>query len=80
VLPESGVGAPRAGDAGIAGAPDRPAGRAGARQPAALQQACAGVLPELKPMLRALLHYHLGTPLLRTASELDDRRCRISTR
>ncbi|MCW7541812.1 DNA repair protein RecO [Aquabacterium sp. A7-Y] len=32
----------------------------------ALQQACAEALPELKSALRALLHYHLGTPVLRT--------------
>ncbi len=33
---------------------------------AALQQACLSALPELKASLRALLHYHLGTPVLRT--------------
>ena len=33
---------------------------------AALQQACAPVLPGLKTALRGLLHYHLGTTLLRT--------------
>jgi hypothetical protein len=32
----------------------------------ALQQACAQVLPELKGLLRAQLHYHLGTSVLRT--------------
>ena len=32
----------------------------------ALQQACATALPGLKAMLRQLLHYHLGTPVLRT--------------
>jgi len=32
----------------------------------ALQQICAQVLPELKLILRALLHYHLGSPVLRT--------------
>lgn len=31
-----------------------------------LQQACLGALPELKATLRGLLHYHLGTPVLRT--------------
>ncbi|AKJ31154.1 DNA repair protein RecO [Caldimonas brevitalea] len=32
----------------------------------AMQQACAASLPELKSVLRPLLHYHLGTPVLRT--------------
>lgn len=32
----------------------------------ALQRACADSLPALKAMLRPLLHYHLGTPRLRT--------------
>ncbi len=31
-----------------------------------LQQGCAGVRAELKPMLRHLLHYHLGVPQLRS--------------
>jgi DNA repair protein RecO (recombination protein O) len=31
-----------------------------------LQQACAGALPELRSALRGLLHYHLGSPTLRT--------------
>ena len=31
-----------------------------------LQQACAGVRAELKPMLRHLLHYHLGVSQLRS--------------
>ena len=33
---------------------------------AALRQACAAALPELKAALRTLLHYHLGTPMMRT--------------
>lgn len=33
---------------------------------AALQAACAPHLPVLKPTLRTLLHYHLGSPRLRT--------------
>jgi DNA repair protein RecO (recombination protein O) len=33
---------------------------------AALRQASAVALPELKAALRGLLHYHLGTPALRT--------------
>lgn len=32
----------------------------------ALRAACAGALSALKPQLRALLHYHLGSPLLRS--------------
>jgi DNA repair protein RecO (recombination protein O) len=32
----------------------------------ALQQACATALPELKTVLRGLLHYHLGSSVLRT--------------
>jgi DNA repair protein RecO (recombination protein O) len=32
----------------------------------ALQRACLPALAELKPQLRQLLHYHLGTPRLRT--------------
>ena len=33
---------------------------------AALQQACGAALPALKSVLRAQLHYHLGTSVLRT--------------
>ena len=32
----------------------------------ALESACAEALPELRAMLRAVLHYHLGTAALRT--------------
>lgn len=39
---------------------------------AALQQACAGVLPALRSQLRALLHYHVGTPMLRTRRVMMD--------
>lgn len=38
----------------------------------ALQQACSPALPELKPVLRALLHYHLGSPVLRTRQVMLD--------
>ena len=34
--------------------------------PADVQQACEAALPELKAALRPLLHYHLGTSVLRT--------------
>jgi DNA repair protein RecO (recombination protein O) len=39
---------------------------------AALQQACAPVLPSLKTGLRALLHYHLGHKPLRTRQVMLD--------
>lgn len=41
----------------------------------ALRQACAAALPALKAQLRGLLHYHLGSPQLRTrAAMLEVRR------
>ena len=39
---------------------------------AALQQACAPALQELKLLLRALLHYHLGSSVLRTRQVMLD--------
>ena len=39
---------------------------------AALQLACAEQLPTLKTVLRGLLHYHLGTPVLRTRQVMLD--------
>lgn len=39
---------------------------------AALQQACATALGELRPVLRALLHYHLGSTVLRTRQVMLD--------
>jgi DNA repair protein RecO (recombination protein O) len=38
----------------------------------ALQRACLPALAELKPQLRQLLHYHLGTPRLRTRQLMVD--------
>jgi len=38
----------------------------------ALQQACAQCLPQLKTILRGLLHYHLGSPVLRTRQVMLD--------
>ncbi len=38
----------------------------------ALRQACMPILPELKTVLRAMLQYHLGTPLLRTRQFMID--------
>jgi DNA repair protein RecO (recombination protein O) len=39
---------------------------------AALRQACAGALPDLKAALRALLAYHLGSPVMRTRQVMLD--------
>ena len=41
---------------------------------AALRSACADALPALKSQLRALLHYHLGSPPLRTRQMMLDLR------
>ncbi len=38
----------------------------------ALQAACAPMLPALKSQLRSLLHYHLGSPQLRTRQVMLD--------
>jgi DNA repair protein RecO (recombination protein O) len=38
----------------------------------ALQQACSAQLPELRSALRGLLHYHLGSPHLRTRQLMLD--------
>lgn len=74
LLPESGVGLPRGGaQTRIAGA--ALIGLQAALEHgslAALQHACAQALPELKTLLRALLHYHLGTPVLRTRQVMID--------
>jgi len=39
---------------------------------AAVQSRCAEALPELKTLLRALLHYHLGSPTMRTRQVMLD--------
>ena len=39
---------------------------------AALRSASAPMLPALKPQLRALLHYHLGSPQLRSRTAMRD--------
>ena len=45
-----------------------------------LRYACSGVLPALRPQLRSLLHYHLGSPQLRSrAAMLEVRRLLDST-
>ena len=73
LLPEAGVAAVRSGDAQITGAAliGLQAALAHGSMPA-LQQACSAALPELKTMLRGLLHYHLGTPVLRTRQVMLD--------
>lgn len=65
--PESGIGSAAAGELGL------DAGRWQALQAAldgnelaGIQRACLPALAELKPMLRQLLHYHLGSSALRT--------------
>ncbi len=73
VLPEAGVTSARAGDAALSG--QLLIGLQAALEHgslAALQQACAPVLPELKAILRGLLHYHLGSPVLRTRQVMLD--------
>jgi DNA repair protein RecO (recombination protein O) len=73
VLPEAGVAVVRTGETPIPGAALIGLQAALAHgSVAALQQACARALPELKPVLRALLHYHLGTPVLRTRQVMLD--------
>ena len=73
LLPEAGVTAVRSGESAMTGAAliGLQAALSHGSMPA-LQQACARVLPELKTMLRALLHYHLGTPMLRTRQVMLD--------
>jgi DNA repair protein RecO (recombination protein O) len=67
LLPETGVIAARTGEADLSA--QVLIGLQAALQHGslhALQQACEGALPELKSMLRTLLHYHLGSSQLRT--------------
>jgi DNA repair protein RecO (recombination protein O) len=73
LLAEAGVAAPRAGQSEFRG------GALIGLQAAldhgnleALQQACSAALPELKPALRGLLHYHLGSSALRTRQVMMD--------
>jgi DNA repair protein RecO (recombination protein O) len=73
LLAEAGVGAPRQGDTTLPG--QVLIGLQAALEHgslAALQQACAQALPELKTVLRGLLHYHLGSPVLRTRQVMLD--------
>ncbi|HEV7914538.1 MAG TPA: DNA repair protein RecO [Albitalea sp.] len=73
LLPDAGVTAARASDPQLAGSAliGLQAALTHGSLPA-LQQACSTVLPELKTMLRGLLHYHLGTPVLRTRQVMLD--------
>jgi DNA repair protein RecO (recombination protein O) len=67
LLPDVGVVPARHGEAAVSGASliGLQAALSHGSLPA-LRQACAGVLPELRTLLRNVLHYHLGTPVLRT--------------
>jgi len=71
--PDAGVGDLRPGDAGIPG-PALIELQAALEHGslAALRQACAAALPELKGMLRQQLHYHLGSSSLRTRQVMID--------
>jgi DNA repair protein RecO (recombination protein O) len=67
LIPEGGVVVPRASDGSLSG--QALIGLQAALEHGsldALRQACGAALQELKPLLRTLLHYHLGTPQLRT--------------
>ena len=73
LLPDAGVAAPRGGENELSGATLislQAALEHGSL--AALQQACGAALPELKTALRALLHYHLGSSVLRTRQVMMD--------
>lgn len=73
LLPEAGVATATSGDVPLGGACLIGLHAALAHgSMAALQQACAPALPELKATLRALLHYHLGSPTLRTRQLMLD--------
>ncbi|HEX4510148.1 MAG TPA: DNA repair protein RecO [Burkholderiaceae bacterium] len=47
---------------------------------AALQAACASRIERLKPALRALVHYHLGSPRLRTRDVMREARLLLEAR
>lgn len=73
LLPEAGVAAATSSDVPLAGTSLIGLQAALAHgSMAALQQACGPALPELKATLRALLHYHLGSPTLRTRQLMLD--------
>ena len=65
--PEAGVAAARPDDASVSG--EALVGMQAALihgSLSALQHACASALPEWRGLLRGLLHYHLGSSVLRT--------------
>ncbi len=73
LTPEAGVSEPQVGDGPLAGAVL--IGLQAALQHGsvpALQQACGRGLPDLRGVLRQLLHYHLGTSQLRTRQVMLD--------
>lgn len=71
--PEAGVAHASAGEPGLPGAVLIAAQAALEHgSMAALRQVCDGALPGFKTTLRALLHYHLGTPTLRTRQVMLD--------
>ena len=73
LLPEAGVAVPRNGESALGGSVW--IGLQAALDHgslAALQQACSSALPELKGVLRAMLHYHLGSSTLRTRQVMMD--------
>lgn len=73
LLPEAGVAPARGGETGVPGGVLVQLQAALAHGSlAALRQACAGALPELKTALRGLVHYHLGTSSLRTRRVMTD--------
>jgi DNA repair protein RecO (recombination protein O) len=73
LLPEAGVVAARPSDVPLGGGGliDLQAALTHGSVPA-LQQACGRVLPALRSQLRAVLHYHLGSNLLRTRQVMID--------
>ena len=73
LLPEAGVPPARAGEAGVPGRVLVQLQAAlGHGSMAALRHACRPALPELKAVLRGLVHYHLGTAALRTRRVMTD--------
>jgi len=73
LLPEAGVSTAQPGDAGLPGSVLIGLQAALTHgSVAALRQACSVALPELKAALRTLLHYHLGTPVMRTRQVMMD--------
>lgn len=71
--PETGLAPAAAGEPGLDGGAWQVLQAAlDADDLAALQRACVAAQAELRPLLRGLLHYHLGTPMLRTRQVMVD--------